>query len=274
MTATGTADFAEITQLTADEVARLRRQLYGKAEIEAAEAELLFELDDRLGDEAAPEWAEFFVEALTDYLVDQTEPRGYVSDANADWLLARIAPTGRVEAGTGLELLIRVIEQAKSSPAALAGFALDQVAVGVVHGQGFVGHARELELGVIGETEVSLIRRILYAFGGHGCVGITRREAEVLFDINDMTAEAENDPAWSDLFVKAVASFLLVSSGYRPPCWSTDCAACWRATPRPTAATPAHTAGSARSARRATPTSTGCPSVSAATAACTTTRSR
>ena len=31
------------------------------------------------------EWVDFFVEAITAYLVEQAEPRGYVSDENAEW---------------------------------------------------------------------------------------------------------------------------------------------------------------------------------------------
>ena len=62
-----------------------------------------------------------------------------------------------------------------------------------------------------------MLRRILYAFGGEGGVGLTKQEVEVLFDLNDQTAEALNDPQWHDLFTKAVASFILCVSGYQAP---------------------------------------------------------
>jgi hypothetical protein len=62
-----------------------------------------------------------------------------------------------------------------------------------------------------------MLRRILYAYGGDGNIAITRSEAEVLFDINDLTSESENHPAWSELFVKAIANFMMAASGYTPP---------------------------------------------------------
>ena len=39
----------------------------------------------------------------------------------------------------------------------------------------------------------------------------------MLFDLNDQTSETENHPSWSDLFVKAVANFLMAASGYEVP---------------------------------------------------------
>ncbi len=38
-----------------------------------------------------------------------------------------------------------------------------------------------------------------------------------MFDLNDKTAGLDNDPAWSDLFIKAVANFMMAASGYRTP---------------------------------------------------------
>ena len=48
-------------------------------------------------------------------------------------------------------------------------------------------------------------------------VAITRSEAELLFDIADATNEAENDPAWTDLFAKAIANAIMAASGYSAP---------------------------------------------------------
>ena len=58
---------------------------------------------------------------------------------------------------------------------------------------------------------------MLYSFGGDGNIAVTRPEAEVLFDINDATADADNHPAWTDLFVKAIANSVMAASGYACP---------------------------------------------------------
>jgi hypothetical protein len=203
--------------ITAEDVLKLRKQVFWKGVVTFEDAETAFALNDKLGPSADPSWASFFVEALTDYLVMQAKPEGYVSEENAAWLIEHIARSGRVDTETELELLVKIMERGKSSPVRLVAFALDQVKWGVLEGSGFVGHNRQLRPGVIGEAEVELVRRVLYAFGGDGNIAVTRQEAEILFDINDATAEAENDPAWSDLFVKAIANFLMATFGYQVP---------------------------------------------------------
>lgn len=201
--------------LTAETVLGLRRELYRDGRIDAGELERLFALDEA-ADQRDPEWSAFFVEAVTDFIVDQEEPAGYVSEENARWLVDRIARDGIVKTDSELELLVKVLEKAKSSPERLSAFALHQVRRAVVYGEGPVAKG-VLTRGRVGATEADLIRRVLYAFGGQGNIAVTRAEADVLFAINDATAEADNDPAWTDLFVKALANTLMAASGYQVP---------------------------------------------------------
>jgi len=209
-------EIADKGTISADDVLVLRREVFGDGIVSAQEADVMF----RLNDACKPlddKWGEFFIEALTEYAVTQAEPEGYISEANADWLMKCIAADGKVDSETELNLLIKIVDKATSSPDSLVAFALGEVKRGVLEGEGPVGKNRELKPGVIGKTEVELLRKILYAFGGDGSIAITHAEAEVLFDLNDATVEAENDPSWSDLFVKAVANFLMASSGYVVP---------------------------------------------------------
>lgn len=210
------ADAPKSKRITAEDVQALRRSLYNDGVAEAGEVERLFALDEAAADHD-PAWCELFVEAVTDYIVEQAAPQGYVSEANADWLIARISADGAVKTATELELLVKVLEKAKSSPERLSAFALGQVKKAVVQGEGPLARGGSLETGRVGRNEVELMRRILYAFGGEGSIAITRAEAEILFDINDATAGTANDPAWTDLFVKAVANFLMAASGYAVP---------------------------------------------------------
>jgi hypothetical protein len=91
------------------------------------------------------------------------------------------------------------------------------VRLGVIGGVGCVGDCHTGALGAVEEHETELVRRILYAFGGDGNVAITQPEAEVLFDINDGTCQVSNHPSWSDLYVKALANFMMAASGYQVP---------------------------------------------------------
>jgi hypothetical protein len=203
--------------ITAEDVRKLRYSVFWKGVVTPDDAEMVFALNDRLEKNAHPSWKPFFVEALTDYIVMQAEPSGYISDENADWLIARIGRSGQVDTECQLELLVKVLERAKLSPVKLVTFALEQVKWGVIRTQGYVGVCHQNEPGVVDKAETELVRRILFAYGGDGNISITRQEAGILFDINDATDETKNDPAWSDLFVKALANFLLATFGYQVP---------------------------------------------------------
>lgn len=210
------ADIAATKRITPLDVLELRQLIFRNGVVTCHEANGLFALNEACATQC-PEWRAFFVEAVTDYIVHHEKPAGYVTAKNADWLIAAISQDGKVDTITELELLIRVIEQAKFSTERLVAFALEQVKHAVVDGQGPLMQGGELVPGLIEKAEVDLLRRVLYAFGGDGNIAITRAEAEVLFEINDRVAGARNDASWNDLFVKAIANFVMCASGYQAP---------------------------------------------------------
>jgi len=61
-----------------------------------------------------------------------------------------------------------------------------------------------LEDGIIDANEVVQLRKELYADGI-----IDKDEADFLFELNDATSGAANDPSWDALFVEAICDFLL-----------------------------------------------------------------
>lgn len=198
------------------DVRLLRQIFYEDGIVLADEADLLFKLNDacRVQD---PSWADFFIEAITDYLVFQERPQGYLTSANAHWLIDRISHDGRVDSKICFELLVNVLDKARWAPVSLAKFALEQVKQAVISGQGPLRQGKAVPAGTITEGEVDLLRRILYAFGGDGQVAVTRDEADILFDIDEAVADAAPNPAWTDLFVKAIANVMMSASGYAVP---------------------------------------------------------
>lgn len=198
------------------DVLRLRSAFYSDGTISAEEAETLFQLNEvcSIQDQS---WPEFFVEAVTDYLVNQAEPEGYLMADDAKRLIARVSKDDCIARKTELDLIVNVLDKSRWSPVSLSGFALKQVKRAVVDGDGPLRAGQVAEKGKITEPEVELVRRILYAFGGDGNIAVTRPEAEVLFDINDAIANPQANPAWTDLFVKAVANVVMAASGQAVP---------------------------------------------------------
>ncbi len=198
------------------DVQKLRAAFYADNAISADEAAKIFAINDScpVQDQS---WADFFVEAITDHIVNCAQPEGYLTAENGAWLTARIGKDGRIDSKTELDLLVNVIDKARWSPASLVGYALEQVKHAVLTGEGPLRSGKSLAKGIITEGEVDLLRRILYAFGGDGNVAITRAEAEILFAIEDATNGGPINAAWTDLFVKAIANVLMASSGYAVP---------------------------------------------------------
>lgn len=199
------------------DVLKMRRMFHADARIDRDEAELLIEIN-RACPVQDPAWTDCFVEMLTDHLVNQVEPEGYLTTENADWLISMIAPQRRIETKPEMEVLINILDKSRWSPQSLAQFALNEVMLSITNGDGPLrAHLAENAAGVVLESDVEVIRRIIYAFGGDGNISITRLEAEMLFAINEATLDVENAEGWRDLFVKAITNCVLTASGYIAP---------------------------------------------------------
>ena len=181
------AAIANRNKITAEDVLYLRRNVYRDGMSTRLEVENLFALDGTAQDKAS-EWAEFLIEAVCDYVVHNEKPEGYLSESNASWLEGMITRDGRIDRNTELELMVRVMEAARSVPDSYNEFVMAQVHSAIVEPGGvlFMG-------GSNGQMRVSreaaaTVRRVLYAAGGQGNIAITRAEAELLFKINDQAS--------------------------------------------------------------------------------------
>jgi hypothetical protein len=205
-------------EVTAEDALDARRAAYGSgAPLSPDRIETLLRIDEA-ADRAHPAWQALLIEAGVDYLVHEREPIDVIDHPKADWLVDRIATDGRIRTAREFELLVRILETARSVPEALIVFALKQVRAAVVDGDGPLAGTADADPGRITREETDLVRRILFAAGGTGAGdAISRAEAEVIFDINDAALAANNDPRWPDLFVKAVANCVMAASGYHAP---------------------------------------------------------
>jgi hypothetical protein len=201
--------------ITTDEVLSLRREGWSNGSILPDEAEAIFAINDALAAPSA-EWSDFFVEAMGEFIVNQVEPKGYVSVAQARWLMARIDHNGRTDSLTELELLVRLFERALSVPQSLRDYALAQIEQAVLTGKGPTRDGGSLEKGNVTDGEARLMRRILFAGGSERPAGISRSEAELLYRIKDAALGASNAPEWKRLFVQGVGNYLAGFTSYEP----------------------------------------------------------
>ena len=210
-----TAQFADIARqaaaegaISAEDILQLRMAGWGDGAIEPDEAEAIFALNDALA-EPTHEWSDFFVEAIGEYVVNGTEPKGYVSFENASWLIARVARDNAVQSLTELELLVRVLERSRNAPETLKAYVIAQVERAVMSGSGPTRQGGALVPGQVSEGEARILRRVLFSSGGDGPASVSRSEAELLFRLKDAALDAPNAPEWKRLFVQGVGNYLM-----------------------------------------------------------------
>jgi hypothetical protein len=194
-------------QIAADELLALRREGWGDGIITRAEAEALFVLNTSLR-ERSPEWCDFFVEAIGEFVLNGTPPRLQCIDEEAQWLIDQIDHDGVVESMAELECMVRILERAENTPDRLKNYVLAAVEREVLTGVGPTRCGGELSATHISAAECRIIRRVIWASGGHGPAAVTRHDAEMLFRLKDETLAEENAPEWDDLFIDGVANYL------------------------------------------------------------------
>lgn len=193
--------------ITADDLLQLRQGVFRDGIVDRAEAEAIFRLDQRCAEKVGV-WREFYVDSLTDYFVWKAKPVQYVDDAAARFLMESIAHDGRIDGASELELLVNIVHWADAVPEDLIVLMLQAVKDSVLTPEQ-AAYGRGRNAGTVTATDVKLVRRAIYAPGGEGSYTVTRREAELIFDINNATVASKNDAGWQDLFVKAIANHLM-----------------------------------------------------------------
>lgn len=190
------------------DVMAMRRFVFDSGSIEPDTVRRLFDIE-RVRKVHNPEWSDLFCEAVVDLAIHRTPPAGHLSAENAEWLIAEIGEREDARSDTELEALAAIVEKAREVPPAFSAYVLRQIKTAVVQSDGVDARGARLTPGAVGAPELKLLRRVLWGAEAGGHLAISREEAEALFDIADATTGAANDPAWNDLFARAVGNYLL-----------------------------------------------------------------
>lgn len=184
----------------------MRRCIYADGAVTRAEAGSLFKIERarRTHNDA---WSALFREALVDLALNQTPPNGYLTESDADWIIAQIEKDARSD--TQLEALVAIVETAREVPLRFSAYVLRQIKNAVVYGDGVDAQGQSLEPGAVGPAELRLLKRTVWGAGCGGLLAIGKEEAEALFDIADATTGADNAPEWEDFFARAVGNYLM-----------------------------------------------------------------
>lgn len=184
--------------IDADEVVAIKKRLYEDGVIDREEADFLFELNDNVSGKANHEtWKTFFIEAITDHVLEDDETPGEIDDDEANYLINKIKGDGQIDE-TELALIVNICDKATGeSPESFSDFVLSSIKSAI------------LEDGVVDLEEVQMLRKVIYGGGGGGGADVDRAEADLLFEVNDATTGNENAAEWKDFFVEALSKHVL-----------------------------------------------------------------
>ena len=211
-------DGAVIDGAISDEaVLALRRRIWPDGVVDLAEVEEVLSINDLI-EAPSRAWIDFFVESVTEFLLAGSQPHGYLSQIQTDWLIVRLDRDGRLDSPAKLELLVHLLEKCDGTPDSLKSYILVQIERAVVFGHGPTRSGDEADsAGRITAAECALLRRVIFAPSGFGPARVSAEEAEMLFRIKDATLDGDNAPEWKTLFVQGVANYLQGWQGLAMP---------------------------------------------------------
>jgi hypothetical protein len=201
--------------ISAQDTLALRQWAWADGVMSESDAAALFELNT-LTQARDTEWIAFFTEALCDYALNGKEPKGYISEADAAWVIAQIDRDGRVDTAAELELLVKLAEKAVDTTATLKFYTLGVIEKTIISGEGASREVGEAAPCTVTAAEANLLRRMIFAPGSDGPARVSRDEADMLFRIKDACIDGDNAPEWQRLFVQGVANHLMAFSSYTP----------------------------------------------------------
>jgi len=203
-------------QLSDAEVLDIRKRVMAPEKTLRLDVEALITLNEHI-QQPSSAWKILFVEAVSDYVLDETISGYVISDVKAKWLLDNLLQDHRLDIDTEFSLLIKLINKANIMSDTLEAFMLGTIKDAILNGEGQWAKDRHLEAGRIGKDDVELLKRIFYAVGGEGGIDISRAEAEMIYDLSDATADADNHESWPELFSKMIACYMMAGmSAFEP----------------------------------------------------------
>ena len=197
------ASVEKLGEVSEAEALRIVNETYKDGIVSRGEAEALFRMNDVLSS-ADVEWASRFQEALKDFLLTREPPEGWVTDEEADWLLAQVKVDGDKPGLDEIDLLLTVLRHANGAPEKLATFTLEAIS------------DRIIADGLANLNMVERMRHALFAGAGQGGLWVTQHEAAILFKTNDAICDSRNASTWNDLFARAVGNHLMARAHPEP----------------------------------------------------------
>ena len=189
------------------DVLAMRKAIYSEGDASRSDLEKLIALGPQAGSD--PAFRHLIAEVAEDVFVQQVDPEGYVGEADAAWLIARLSEGGGLSCPAEFAILTSVLSHAVEAPASLSAFAVREIEKAILTGRRDALGGADHEPGIVTAEDVEALRLVAFAPTRGNSLHVSKAMAEALFDIAHATATAANAPEFADFFVKAVGNYLM-----------------------------------------------------------------
>ncbi len=188
-------------RLSADDLLLLRKYTFPEG-IRSSEDVIVMLALDTLCPEKCPEWRDYFVESLADFILNRCHPAGSLDTMNAVWFEQVFVEDGMVRSSHELDLLLHLIDLAPPAPASMTALALDQLAIALEEGRGPLQEARTTEHAHLAPDDIAYVRRVLKHACDNGRLLLDERERAALLRI-DAAVKGVRAAGWLDILREA-----------------------------------------------------------------------
>lgn len=185
-------------RITPEDVGLLRRHLWPEGIRSRQEAVMALALQERC-DSHCPEWAIYLVESVTEFVVWRASPTGEVSNETAGWLLEWLTDAGTVWSPVGFDILLHVLDVARSVPSFLSATVLNQVRLALLPIPRGAYARRRTGGHAVSKHDLALVWRVLRSGLDRGTVNLSRAERQILHEIDQLAAPHAHHPGWREM---------------------------------------------------------------------------
>ncbi|MGV8936917.1 MAG: hypothetical protein ACOH2J_07310 [Allorhizobium sp.] len=205
------------TCIAAEDIALLQKYTFAEGIRGSDDVVTILALNAASGQKCA-DWADFFVESLTDYIVHHCYPQGSLDEFNADWLMSVFATDGAVHSPLELKLILNVMREAPFVPDSLTAFALDQLRLALTEQVGGYHQERPMPTAGVTVDDLQYILQILRGSFARGNLVLSQAEIAVLRRIDRETTGDLHHRAWHDM-IAAIDLDLHRAENAKPVRW-------------------------------------------------------
>nr|CAD6605489.1 hypothetical protein RKHAN_01691 [Rhizobium sp. Khangiran2] len=187
-------------EITPDDVGLMRHHMWPDGITSRYQASMALALHDCCTTHC-PEWTDYLVEAIAEFVVWRDSTDGDVTGETAGWLLEKVASAGAVRSTAGLEIILHVLDIARNVPGFLSAAALNQLRLALLPESRGAYAQRRLESRGVTKADLAYLWRILRSAVDRGSIRLARAEQLILGQIDRLADEAENHPGWRDVML-------------------------------------------------------------------------